>query len=94
MAEEAVVVHAAREHAHLVDALLVEGALAVRRAGRNAAAFKAARLAVSALAVPLAGRRDANAFRLSRSGEAGSAVANLLVVLWSAEGVEAARSFG
>lgn len=39
VAEEAVVVNRASEHAQLVDALLVESALSIRRAARNAATF-------------------------------------------------------
>jgi len=39
VAEETVVVYRASEHAQLVDTLLVESTLSIRRAARNAAAF-------------------------------------------------------
>ena len=72
MAEETVIVHSAGQHAIAGHALLVDGALGIDGAERDATAFGTA-VAVLAVAVAATSDWDSDAFGFGRSGESGGA---------------------
>lgn len=89
MAQEAVVVQPAREHAHLLLAALVVGAVVVAAAAEHADAVVATHAGGTSGIVD-ARVRDPDALHFRVSGERGRAGADLGVVGRLAEGVDAA----
>ena len=91
VAEETVIVHSAGQHAIAGHALLVDGALGIDGAERDATAFGTA-VAVLAVAVAAASDWDSDAFGFGRSGESSGTRADGLVIFRPALGVHTAET--